>query len=481
MITFSTDAILQLVKDDMLPAGFKIDKNNLLSLLQHSAHATEKVLAASSSFKHGDLLEIINDYDTLSSLRYQAIRLLYFHFNPKREWKASKTPVLEMHYMFSRTEHILGLTDTLDFVVQGKKYALKTAGEFIAVSLKHITEYLRMFGEKYPSEINDQITAAYEHSLSLIVPCHNRYQSDAAKSFLERYKSNQLTLVSTGWEKHGVSLTFFGDYLVYTNRGSEGNPFYGSRIFRIKNKAMITTKLLDKFIPDNIPNGKAFHRILSTIVDLNKPVALFRCKSQRHPTCTFANTKSNIEPLIVLAQAGPFATQKELMDIYQVEYKRRKYKMFSSFIRDREIDEIIKSMFYANNIHLVYFYAALAKKIIREHHGKQLNGEDRGFIKDREEIKRACDFYARIPQKIKTVMNNDHNFVSLMEEIHLKSQNLVNNTPYSLWPQTHYIRTGGRAYKVNVEKGCIVAINNNETPKMHFSYKQAKTLIRTFG
>lgn len=478
MITFSPDVILQLVKDNMLPPGLKIDKKNLLSLLNHGYQTTEKILAARSSFNHADLLEIINDYDTLSSIRYQAIRVLYFHFNPKREWKASKTPVLEMHYMFSRTEHILGLTNTLTFEVQGKKYNLKADGEFVAVSLKHITEYLRMFSEKYPSAINDEITAAYEHTLSLIVPCHNAYQPDAAKSFFDRYKNNQITYIATGWQYHGVGLAFFGDYLVYTNRGIDGNPFYGSRIFRIKNKSMITTKLFDKFIPDNIPNGKVFHNILATIVDLNNPVASFRCKQQRHPTCSFANSKSNIEPLIVLAQAGPFATQESLMAIYSVEYKRKKYKMFSSFMRDREIDEIIKSMFYANKIELVYFYAALAKKFIKEHHGKKIKGKDRGFIKDREEIKRACDFYARIPKKIKLVMKNDHDFVSLMEEIRLKNHN---NASYSLWPQTHYIRSGGRGYKVNVTKGCIVAINDNETPKMHFSYKQAKTLIRTFG
>ncbi len=178
-----------------------------------------------------------------------------------------------------------------------------------------------------------------------------------------------------------------------------------------------------------------------------------------------------IEPLKVLVDAGPYASLEQLHACFAKEYNRRNYKFFGNFVRDAEIDEIIKSMFYADHKHLQYFYVALAKQIIREHHGK-----NRGYIKDDEEIRRACDFYERIPYKIKRLINNDFSFVSLMEEVKEKNQQLTTGKKY-FWPQTFFVRSKQVSYKVKTEKGCIISINDNPTPPIHFSYENARRVI----
>ncbi len=473
MITFTPGYLLHLVPTIGLPPGFKVDKNNLLALLKKlSSRDLKDKLLSQSSYERADLLSIVNDHDSLASLNYLVHRILYFFFNPQREWKVTETPLLEMHYMFARAEHILGLTDRLEFEAPGKKYTFKSDGEYASVSLQHITEHLKLYKNKFANNIIERISAAYEHSLSLITPCYNHYVENADIQFYERYKNNEMSYISAGWYRHGVSLVCYGDYLIYTNRGEAGDQRNGAKIYKIKNKSRVTAEFFKKIISDNIPNAAAFHRILGLVVDLDNPLFSFRCRGQRHPTCSFANAKSNVEPMLVLAQAGPSATYNELKKQYD-SHQRRNYKYFTSFMRDREIDEIIKSMFYATNIHLMHFYAALAKKIIREHHGK-----NRGFVKDKEEIKRACDFYDRIPTKVRYIIDSDPDFVELIKEIQIQKDSLVYSRPSDLLPKTYFIRTDNKAFKVNVDKDCVVAINDKAVPKMHFSYKTAKTLIR---
>lgn len=476
MLHYPLDEKLKQIRNGKTPPGIGIPKDLLLAYLKECSIADlELKLLPSGFYSKADLLAIINDQNLLKSLYHQTKKMLYFYFNPKREWKTTKTPLLEIFYMARRVGHILGLSEHIRFESQGKKFDVKTNGEYTSVSLKHLTEFLQMYNERFPSLIGDKITEAYKFDFNHLKLAHNAYLPLAEKDFYNRYKANNLVTISSGWYRHGVNIAFYGDYFVYCNRGEGGDQRFGAKIFKIKNTKLITPELIEKLVDSNIPNANRFDDILSTFVDLRNPVARFRCKAQKYGTCTFANAKAMIEPLIVLLAAGPFASIETLLAHYQQEYKRRKYKAFTNFIRNTEIDELIKNMFYAKDPDLIQFYVALTKQIITEHHGK-----DRGFIKDENEIIRACDFFHRLPSHIKQTLKKDLGFMLLMNEIKEKKQKLNRRTEFD-WPQTLLIRKNGLAYKVNTKKGFIVAINNVPSPKMHFSYREAKKLIAVFA
>ncbi|MGD9592415.1 MAG: hypothetical protein AB7V32_07840, partial [Candidatus Berkiella sp.] len=300
---------------------------------------------------------------------------------------------------------------------------------------------------------------------------HNLYQDDANHRFFDRYQKDELTILISGWYKHGVGIALYGNYLIYTNRGEGGDQRFGAKIFKIKDRALVTPALFQYLALEFLPDCNALHGTLSKIIDFKNPIAKFRCKGQRHPTCSFANLKSMIEPLIVLVRAGPNASESELLLQHHIEYKRKTYKNFAEFIRNTEIDEIIKNMFYAKNIILIEFYAQLAKKIITEHHGK-----NRGYIKDKLEIQRACDFYARIPEHVRSLLNKDQDFNALMRQIKTKNRT-SNAVPSFNNSRTYVIKRQSVKHTVKTEGGYIVSIDDKPTPRMHFTYHDAKKMI----
>jgi choline dehydrogenase-like flavoprotein len=224
-----------------------------------------------------------------------------------------------------------------------------------------------------------------------------------------------------------------------------------------------------------IQTPEDFHNILKTLVDINNPVTKFRCRGHKRGTCSLVNPKSSLEGMIVAVQAGHLATKEQLLEVYQAENKRRKYKSFTEFMRNHEVDELIKDMFYAQDPDLIEFFAQLTMAIINEHHGK-----NRGFIKDEHEILRAVDLFDRVPEKVQVKIRSHAVFMTLMQTIRVEQQKLLAKKEHhvSPWPHVQYVRYKGKqSCKVSVDNGLIVAINDQPTPKMHFSFKNAKKIM----
>lgn len=457
-----------------------LSKQELLIALKEQSFVKIEQIIRDKNFNEADLLTIVNDYAALKRIHPQAISLLYRYFNPKREWKTSSTPLLEMYHTVKKVGHVLGLSGKIKFQVDTTKYRFDPEGEYSTVSLQYIAEHLALYQQKYPTEAGELITQAYQFSLSLAHLSTNHYKPNAALLFANRYHEGKLVYLSTGWEGHGIGLGFYGDYLIICNRGKDGDQHHGCQVYKIKNKSKLTEEFFNKLGTWRFRDSKGLNAVLATVIDLDKPMLKFRCKGQRHGTCSYVNAKSIVEALIVLTQASQNPTVNELADIYNTEYKRKKYKDFTRFVRDLEIDELIVNMFYAKDKTLLHFYANLSKEIIRQHHGK-----GRGFIKDKDELKRAWNFYTRIPEKVKRIINNDNSFVELMKQIKVKHDYIVPPAILSIsqWPHYQYVKDSKSqlSYKVNIEQGNIVAINDNPTPKLPFSFRRAKELIPVFG
>lgn len=388
-------------------------KDQLISLLQRgSPDDIEYLLKNYLCFSKNDLLEIVNEVEIVKWLHLKTIGILYFYFNPLGQ-ETYATPLLDMYYYSYRVGHILGLNKGVCFEHQGIQFQIDSEGEFASTSLGHLADYIQSYYEAHPSPLVAKILAAFKLSYSLITPNHNYYQEVAELTFFNKFCSNELVYFSSGWSGHTIGLALYGDYLVYTNRG-EGGAKDGCRIFKIKNRKLVTPELIKSLLSFNYNSAAEFHEALSQIVNLWAPVMSFKSKKQKYDTCSFVNPKAIFEALIVLLQLQPTARVEELKVQSNLEKDRSKYKAFTEFVRKTEIHKLTKRMTFAKNPVLIAFYAALVKEIIYQHYGQDLERE-----KDVKEFDRAAYLYENTPTLVKSIMETDKDFMCFIEDIML--------------------------------------------------------------
>jgi len=432
--------------------------------------AINDFLLSSKCFSEQDLLALCNDIETLKKLASNSnkIKLLYHYFNKVRRWEASLTPLLDMYYFAYRAGHVMGLGESIDVTINSHQYQFETEYAPAEVSLRVLSEHLNAYSQSQPEPTFSAISQAVKNNLAWMLPNTSSYRDDAYEKILAQYKNNELTFLSSGWPGHAVGLVLYGDYLIYTNRGDAGFPKFGSKIFKIADRDKICKNFIRNLL--NAQTPEAFHRILGRIIDFRKSIFSFLSKYQKYANCTFANPKACVEPMIVLQRAGPFAREKHVKRLAYQEQGRQKYKQFTTFIRDREIDELVKNMFYAKHPHLMVFFAALVKRIIGTHHGGKNNP-----TKDQQELRRAFDLFERTPAAIQSIIKTDKAWMSRFTA--LKNAHPISPNPMLLHQYTTVTNMKQRrSHAVTLENGYITCIDGVQTPKTPYSFKNARKL-----
>lgn len=199
------------------------------------------------------------------------------------------------------------------------------------------------------------------------------FKETLPKILNENYLSNKLTIIPSGWIKHGISVALYKDKIIITNRGDEGDPKFGSKIYTLspEKQALINEEFFKKLLDcqsESLPN---FFDFLAKdgFLDLKKikegPYAKFPSKEQKHGTCGFVNHKSSIESFLFLFKSEEAqVSQKEAM-----EYARKEYKGFTTQIREKEIERLIQKINNPKNdkeVESVLLNLVVA--ILKEHH-----------------------------------------------------------------------------------------------------------------
>lgn len=449
---------------------FRFELKQLYYLLKNLSHqAINEYLLKNNCFSKDDLLSVCSSLDSLKKIPSCIVKSLYHIFNRTRRWKESETPFLDMFYFAYRAGHVLGLDGPIT-VTQGlTEYNLETEYAPAETSLRLLFEFIESYSQRYPSDEFEAIKVAVKANLLQLSKNSLRYKHDAHVEISKQYHRGELTFLSCSWTGHTVALALYGDYLIYTNRGEGCDATAGSKIFKLKSNAIINQPLLHRLL--NTYTVNEFHDVLGELIDFKKPVVRFRSKPQKYGNCTFVNPKSSIEPMLVLLQAGPKATEENLKKIATLERRRVKYKRFTSFIRNREIDELVKNMFYARNDLLIQFYTKLVEKIIITHHGGK-----KATIKDRQERQRALDLFQRTPDKIQSRLQNNLELMKIINEI--KNENIESSRAHYRWDTYLPVRNirKNETLKVSIEQGYITGINGVATPKTWYSLGNVRKL-----
>jgi hypothetical protein len=442
-------------------------------LLQNlSSESIAQFVLATKCFEQSDLLSLCNDPDALYKFPEQTIKLLYDFFNKERRWDESITPVFDMYYFANRTGHVLGLSNPIVLSILGNQYQLETNWNYSHASMMVLCEAMTSYAQRFPSVITNTILAALKKNLSLFKENNSDYKNDAYIELLRQYRRRELTFISCGWPGHTVAVVLYGDYLIYTNRGIGGDKNYGSKIFKIKNRKYINDEFMSQLL--SALNANEFHSILGQVIDFKNPVLRMHSKPQKYDTCTLANPKSSIEPMQILVEAGYNATQEEIKRVAFKERSRFTYKHCTNFIRNREMNEIVKSMFYANTNYLISFYAKLVSEIIFTHHGQRNK-----TVKDRQEKTRALNLFERTPEKIQRVLRKNSQLMEIIDDLKLM-QPLPNQALF--WMQRHELIRNNKSFRthqVTIEGKYIVEIDKVKTPKTPYSFGNVRKLCRS--
>lgn len=423
------------------------------------------------SFPLQTLKEIVNDGKNLRTIPEVKIGLLYHYLNPTRCWKTSMTPLLDMYYFSKRCGHILGISTSISTKTNEYHFNYSTQFEFSEVFFNILTKYLDSYRHRYPCAVWDEIYYGYQRTNRLMQKFSNLYHKGAHLELWEQYQQDKLVILTFSSNRHASGIALRGKYIVYSNRGPGGDPRAGCKIFEITNSSLLYNFI--KSITTNEFNSyNQFHSELAKLIVFKNPVARFRSKSQKYSNCTLANLKSLLEPLMVLVQSNPQATPLEIKKIAYRESKRGKYKHFTKTIRDGEIDELIKNMFYATNEPLIHFFANLTKMIIREHHGKET---EKNTLKNKQEIIRAVTLFERLPETVLKIVKQDTKFMDLINKVQNENQPIVEQAkPLAItWQRDRLYQRNN----ITVDNGYIIAVNEIDTPKMPYTNRNVRKLL----
>ncbi len=265
--------------------------------------------------------------------------------NPKIVQINGKT-IVEPHVVAVRTE---GAKAHSYF---GAEYVHEKLNRFLQYKIRK-NKFIISPWQKIYEAFNHLVTSAADKSRPLSI------------ALFQRYQSKQLVIIPTGWSGHRVCLAIYKDKLFIINRGDKGDQNFGAKVYQIpkKNKSKITEFFINGLI-NNYYSSDFFENI-STIVNLKHPLYLFPLKGQKHGTCDVANHKSSIEPLLAVLEHDLRGIPME----QAINKAQHEYKEFTHFIREDEINILIKNIQNKHNTKVDNdFYLEMVKAVLREHH-----------------------------------------------------------------------------------------------------------------
>jgi ankyrin repeat protein len=164
---------------------------------------------------------------------------------------------------------------------------------------------------------------------------------------------------------HFFTVIVWNDIIIVCNRGVDKLEQCISvfKMLNVDDSKRITPENLQTLIPEVgiLTSPEGVFETLGKWVDLANPMLTFKAKVQRHNTCSFANLKSSMKPLIFIMELlshakqeyskfgsdflAPYLVGKPKHNIFQIimRLSEQAYKELSAGIRDQQIKELCTS------------------------------------------------------------------------------------------------------------------------------------------
>ncbi|KGP63363.1 ankyrin [Legionella norrlandica] len=226
----------------------------------------------------------------------------------------------------------------------------------IAPTYQLMTDSVSHFARAHPDKKNFQeIADAYQFSnkasaFKFSTPQRN---PEAGHDLAERIQNGKLTTIPVSCAGHAMGLSYVPDgpgsksgYLVYTNRGLGANPNnYGTHIFRVDEVSTITPQFINNMMNGH-SKGTSHNEITSQIkaASGNKdPIHHIQQKGQKQDNCTIANSRSNIEGIMLCLKAKEVGGFDKLTKA-DMDAVKKEYKQFTNHMRIEKVNELAKAL-----------------------------------------------------------------------------------------------------------------------------------------
>lgn len=179
--------------------------------------------------------------------------------------------------------------------------------------------------------------------------------NQAVQNALKTYQEKKPVVIQTGWDKHAFCVVIDGDYVTIANRGDRATKKPHSRVFKLRDPALITEANLAKIVQPlhQTQTVDEIKRFFDTgiIQDLNlEPVYEIYRTDQKVGNCTYVNTKAAFEALLLMAhfrRIQSSTTNDHETFAKAISTSRNIYKRFSIFDRIevlKEMNELFKTV-----------------------------------------------------------------------------------------------------------------------------------------
>lgn len=226
----------------------------------------------------------------------------------------------------------------------------------IAPTYQLMTDSVSHFAKSHPDNKNFQeISDAFHFSndasaFKFSTPQRN---PEAGNDLSARIQSGKLTTIPVSCSGHAMGMSYVPDgpgsksgYLVYTNRGLGANSNdYGTHIFRIDDSSKITPQFINNMMNGH-SKGTAHGDIMSqikTVAGNKEPIHHIKQKGQKNDNCTIANSRSNIEGILLCKKAIEVGGFDKLTESDK-ESVKREYKEFTGHMRVEKVNELVKAI-----------------------------------------------------------------------------------------------------------------------------------------
>ncbi len=250
--------------------------------------------------------------------------------------------------------HSLGISATITIDdIKSEPERIKLEGYQNVRSLFNLANFAKHYqnsiaskkGSEQIAEYLGRINSAYQDVLGFVSLAKN------ASDLLEKIKNDRMnpTILTAGWDSHTLSIAFFGDYIILSNRGGgREKADYGTRIYkRTPETDKVLTEEYIKGLQDATADSETILKRINILLPASNLIEEMESQDQKHGTCSFVNHKSIMRPILYLMERKRLAKAKGVSEddkdvIKEAHvFAKKAYKDYTRWMRDKEIDDIV--------------------------------------------------------------------------------------------------------------------------------------------
>ncbi len=273
----------------------------------------------------------------------------------EEEKKADEEEALNNIHSILRTGHVLGLSGKIPLSLpDGSISLIPTEGAFSLDSIKILNDIVDTYSKTIPVESPLQkhfniVKKAFKKEARFL-----EYDgSETAKSLFGSFQDDQeVTVLPTGWQNHDVTVVFYKNKMILSNRGRGGKEGqgYDTSIYELSKEDLekLEPKYFESLRPPGTRSMEDMMPLIMKYATSDRLKAKIPSKEQAHGTCSFVNAKSSIKGILYLLKLEELQQDKSKstseIEKEAIEYSVKEYKKFTTFMRDQEINNLIEKL-----------------------------------------------------------------------------------------------------------------------------------------